>query len=350
MSRRRPRTTLDGMETQTLLDFLTAKWVAPSLGAVAHLGVADLVADGPRTPADLAPECGADPVALRRVLRALASVGVFAEDDTGRFGLTPVAELLRSDVPGSMRWATVAATMDPMWRPYGQILHSVRTGKPAFPEVYGMPVWEFFATHPEEAALFQQAAVGFYRQSVPPIVASYDWSRFGTLVDVGGGTGVLLAAILDANPGLRGTLFELPGVLEQAPKALAEAGVTDRVELVAGDFFVSVPAGADAYLVKSCLHAFGDADALRLLRAVRAAMKPDAVLLVVEAVLPPGNAPHYGKLSDVELLTLAGGAERTAGEWVALLEAGGFRIDRTVPAGGVVSIMEARAAGDVPTR
>jgi hypothetical protein len=321
------------METQTLLNFLTAKWIAPALGAVAQLGVADQLVDGPRPPAELATACDADPVALRRVLRALASVGVFAEDDQGRFGLTPVASLLRTDVPGSMRWATVAATMEPMWRPYGQILHSVRTGEPAFASVYGVPPWEYFATHPDEAALFQQAAIGFYRTSVPAIVAAYDWSRFGTLVDVGGGTGVLLSAILDSAPDLRGVLFELPGVIASVPSL-------DRVELVAGDFFEAVPSGLDAYLVKSCLHAFGDSDALRLLRTLRAAMKPDAVLLVVEAVLPPGNTPHYGKLSDIELLTLAGGAERTAGEWATLLEAGGFRIARTVPAGPVVSIME----------
>lgn len=321
------------METQTLLNFLTAKWVAPALGAVAQLGVADQLTDGPRPVAEVAAACDADPVALRRVLRALASVGVFAEDESGRFGLTPVASLLRTDVPGSMRWATVAATMDPMWRPYGQILHSVRTGRPAFLETYGVPPWEYFATHPEEAALFQQAAIGFYRQSVPAIVSAYDWTRFGTLADIGGGTGVLLSAILDAAPTLHGVLFELPSVVASVS--------TDRFETVAGDFFEAVPSGLDAYLVKSCLHAFGDDDALRLLGTLRAAMKPDAVLLVVEAVLPPGNTPHYGKLSDIELLTLAGGAERTAGEWATLLSAGGFRIARTVPAGPVVSIMEA---------
>jgi O-methyltransferase len=324
----------------TLLQFLTAKWIVPALGVVARLGVADELADDPRTAEDLAAACGADPSALRRVLRALASVGVFASDPAGRYALTPVSALLRSG-DGSMRNAVIMASMAPMWTPYAHIMHSVRTGRPAFPEVYGVPAFEYLRTHPEEAQIFAEAAAGFYVTSTPPVVAGYDYGRFGTLVDVGGGDGTLLAALLTAYPALRGTLFEMAPMLEPARKVFDAAGVADRASLVAGDFFESVPAGADAYLTKSCLHAFDDAGAVRMLEVLRAAMKRGAVLLAVESVLPGGDEPHYGKLSDIELLTLAGGEERDAAAWARIFAAGGFRILRTLPAGPVTSIIEA---------
>jgi hypothetical protein len=324
-----------------LLDFLTAKWIVPALGVAARLAVADHLAGGPRTADDLAAVCGADPSALRRVLRALASVGVFASAGTDGFVLAPVGELLRSGVPGSMRSAVIMASMEPMWIPYARIEHTVRTGRPAFAEVYGMPPFEYLRAHPDQARIFAEAAAGFYLLSTPPIVAGYDYGRIGTLVDVGGGDGTLLAALLTAYPSMRGTLFEMAPMLDAARPVFDAAGVSDRVSLVAGDFFDSVPAGADAYLTKSCLHAFDDIRAVRLLEVLRAAMKPDAVLLAVEAVLPGGDEPHYGKLSDIELLTLAGGEERDAEAWSRIFAAGGFRIVRTLPAGPVTSIIEA---------
>ncbi|GAA2857229.1 methyltransferase [Streptosporangium fragile] len=327
-----------------LLELLSAKWLSQAVGVVARLGIADLVAGKPRTSLDLATACEADPRALYRILRATACVGVFAEDDRGRFALTPLAEPLRSDVPGSLRAAAITMNMDPMWRPYGHIEHSVRTGEPAFDYVYGMNVHQYLRDHPEAAELFRQTAAGFHAMSTPPIVAAYDFSPYRTVVDVGGGIGVLLAAILHGNPQARGVLLEDAGVIPLARDRLAAEGVADRVDLVAGDFFAEVPSTGDLYLIKSCLHNWDDHDAGRILATIRAAMPAGVRLLVVDAVVPAGNGFHYSKVSDVELLTLAGGRERRADEWQALFAATGFRLSATVPTPGPVALMEVEAA------
>lgn len=324
-----------------LLQFLTAKWVAPSIGVLAELRIADLVADAPRTPDDLAAATGTHPQSLYRVLRAAASVGVFAEDGEGRFGLTPAAERLRSGVPGSMRAAAVLMTADPFWRPYGHLMHSVRTGEPAFDHVYGTDIYAYLAGHPELAELFGETAVSVHRRSTTEIVEAHDFGGYGTVVDVGGGTGFLLGGVLAAHPAVRGVLLERPGVLDAARKYFADEGLTDRVELVAGDFFESVPDGGDAYVVKSCLHNFLDPRATELLRAVRAVIPDHAPLVVVDAVVPPGNEPAYAKIDDIEMLAIAGGLDRREDEWAALLEAGGFTLTRVVPTAGTLSLIEA---------
>jgi SAM-dependent methyltransferase len=227
---------------------------------------------------------------------------------------------------------------EPMWRPYASIMHSVRTGRPAFDEVYGMPIYDYLATDGDLARLFQQTAIAFYRRSTGPIVAAYDFGRHERIVDVGGGVGYLLAAILRANPSATGVLLELPPVLEPARAVLAEEGLADRVDVVAGDFFDAVPEGGDLYVIKSCLHNLPDDKAVDVLRVLR---RTGAPLLVVDAVVPTGNGPHYAKIDDIEMLVIAGGIDRREDEWAELLLAGGFELVKVHETTGMVSLLEA---------
>lgn len=324
-----------------LMSLLTAKWSPPIMGVLAELRVADELADGPKTAHDIAAAVGAHPQALRRVLRAAASLGAFAEDEQGRFALTPIAQWLRSDVPGSLQPAAMLFALEPFWTPYAHIKHSVLTGQPAFDTVYGTSVYKYFAEHPELAALFGATAASFHAQGVAAIATAHDFARYGIVVDVGGGTGSLLAAILAANQGVRGVLFDQADVIEQARTAGTFADLSDRVELVAGDFFTSVPSG-DALLVKSCLHNFADAQVIEILQVMRRSMAADATLLVAETIVPVGNDPHYSKLDDIEMLVIAGGADRDEREYTALLTAGGFDVHKIVECTDRFSLIEAR--------
>jgi hypothetical protein len=328
-----------------IMQFLTAKWVSPTIGVLAELRVADALAGGPRTADELAKQVGAHPRSLYRLLRAAASVGVFAEDGSGRFELTPLAECLRSDVPGSMRGAAVFFNAEPMWAPYGRLRHSALTGEPAFDDLYGMDIYAYLAQNPAVEKVFLETTVAFYAASAPAIAAAYDFGRFGTVMDLGGGVGYLLASILDRSPDTRGVLFERPGVLALAKEVFAERGLSSRIELLEGDFFDFVPATADAYVIKSCLHNFRDDRALELLRVVRRATTTTTPLLVVDAVVPPGNEPHYSKFDDVEMLAIAGGIDRTRQEWDALLTAGGFELRQVVECGPMASLLEAWPVG-----
>jgi SAM-dependent methyltransferase len=258
-----------------------------------------------------------------------------------------MAEWLRSDVPGSLQPAAVLFALEPFWTPYARIKHSVLTGEPSFDGVFGMSIYEYLAAHPEQAAVFGATAASFHAQGIADIATAHDFSRYGTVVDVGGGTGALLARILSDHPAVRGILFEQPDVLEPARETFAGAGLTDRVEFVGGDFFRSVPAG-DALLIKSCLHNFGDEQVTRILRVLRRAMRPDGTLLVAETVVPAGNAPHYAKLDDIEMLVIAGGADRTEREYTRLLTEGGFEVRRTIPCGDRFSLIEASGVPDQP--
>ncbi|WP_432947304.1 methyltransferase [Kribbella sp. CA-253562] len=305
---------------QQLTQYLTGKWIPPVLAAVAEFGIADELTDKPLTADELADRVGADPRALYRVLRAAASIGVFAEDSDGRFVLTETAELLRSGGPGSMRAAARMFALEPFWTPYARIAESVRTGEPAFASTFGVSIYDYLGTHPDDAAVFGATVATFHGQAMAPIVAAHDFSAYGTVVDVGGGSGELLIELLTAYPTIRGVLLELDAVLPAARAAFEAAGLIDRVQLVAGDFFTAVPAG-DAYLIKSCLHNFTDDQATRILRAIRAGGGP---VLVAETMIPAGNAPHYSKFDDIEMLVIAGGADRTEREWSDLVAAAGF--------------------------
>ncbi|MCA1739212.1 MAG: acetylserotonin O-methyltransferase [Actinobacteria bacterium] len=323
----------------TLLRMTNAYQVSQAIHVAATLGIADLLEDGPRSADALAEATGTYAPTLYRLLRALASVGVFAEND-GHFGLTPLAEYLRTGAPGSLRaWAMLVGQRY-SWRSWGHLLHSVRTGEPAFPNLYGTSAWEYRAAHPEEVAVFNAAMTALSAGVLEAVVRSYDFSGIGVLVDVGGGEGVLLAAILATNPALRGILFDQPHVVTTAGALLERAGVADRCEVVSGNFFEAVPGGADAYLLKSIVHDWGDSAAIEILRACRAAIADTGRLLVVEPVIRPGNEPDPAKFSDLNMLVMLGGRERTADDFERLYAEAGFRLNDIIRTGSPWHIIE----------
>ena len=220
-------------------------------------------------------------------------------------------------------------------------MHSLETGKPGFDKAVGMPFFDFLGRHPEEASQFSGAMVGFHGQEPPTVAAAYDFSRFKTVVDVGGATGNMLAAILVQHPGVRGVLFDMPHVVTDAPPLLEAQGVADRVSIVAGSFFDTVPSGGDAYVLSHIIHDWREDQCLTILGNVRKALNPDGRLLIVETVLPEGDTPHQGKIQDIVMLVFPGGQERTQDEYASLLDKAGFRLTRVVPTSSVVSVVEA---------
>jgi hypothetical protein len=320
---------------------IVGHWVAQAIAVVAELGVADRLADGPRSVEDLAAELGADAGALHRVLRALASEGVFTEVEPRRFGLTPIARLLRSDVPGSLR-AVARLTNDLDWSAWRRLDHSVRTGQPAFPVVHGTEPFAYLAAHPEAGATFDEAMTGLTAKNAAPVVDAYDFSPFATIVDVGGGHGAFLTAILRAHPRARGILADLPLVVEGARARIAAAGLAERCACVPTDMFEAVPPGGDAYILSSVIHDWDEARSQRILTNCRRAMGDDARLLLVEMIIPEGDAPAVGKWLDLEMLVCFGGRERTEAEYRMLLAATGFELTRVVATSTPASVIEAR--------
>ena len=329
-----------------LLQMITGYASAQIVHVAAQLGLADLLGAGPRTIEDLAAATGAHAPSLARLVRALAALGIVAEADAGRVELTPLGVPLRSDVPGSVRDAVLFLVGDWFWRAWGGLLHSVRTGEPAFDRVFGMSNFEYWEHDPEAGAIHDAFFRSMARTSDAPIVATYDFSRFGTVVDVGGSTGALLAAILEAHPGVRGMLFDLPHVVSGAGPVLVQARVAGRCEVVGGSFFESVPTGGDAYILKYVIHDWDDERSLAILRRCREAMAPGAVLLLVEQVVPErleaGMEARRVTRLDLQMLVLTpGGRERTAGELRSLLQAAGFELRAVNPTASSFSILEA---------
>jgi hypothetical protein len=328
----------------TIYRLATGHYVSSAVHVAAELGLADLLASGPRHHEDLAHATGTHAPSLNRVLRLLASVGVLTEEPDGRFALTPTGDSLRTGVPGSMR-AVVRVFASPRVRQaWGELLYSVRTGKPAYDHVFGTDSFSYMAEHPEEAAIFDEAMAGFTRQIAEATVEAYDFSRFHTIVDVGGGNGALLARILRATPAARGIVFEQPHAAERAREHLAEVGLADRCEAVGGDFFRDVPAGGDAYLLKHVIHDWDDERAVAILRNCHRAMADGATLLLVEGVYPPrvDQSPEsLGAASnDVNMLVCTGGRQRSEPEFRALLDAAGFTLARIVPTRARVALVE----------
>jgi O-methyltransferase len=314
--------------------------VARSVWVAAKLGVADLLGDGPLDAETLAAAAGAHAPSLYRVLRTLASVGIFAEGDDGRFGLTPLAGPLRVDAPDSIRDYILLVGEEFYWRPWDHLLYSVRIGRPAFEQVHGADFFTFLARDPGASAVFDAAMTSRSAQENDAIASAYDFSDLGTIIDVGGGRGSLLAAILRANPGLSGVLFDRPQVVAEARHQLEAAGLGGRCEVVAGDFFASVPAGGDAYLLKRVLHDWDDERAGAILRNCHRAMPGHGRLLAIDLVVPPGNDPSLGKLFDLLMLVQVGGRERTEAEFQALLASAGFELKAVTPTLSLVSVVE----------
>ena len=306
------------------------------------LNIADRLADGPRTTGELALATGTSEDGLYRVLRLLASLGLFEEVTPRRFGLTPPAELLRKDVAGSLRGMALFLP-DPLhFRVYGNLMDSVRTGRPAAEAILGMPIFEYLAQHREYSEVFNDAMTAFSAPVAAAAIEAYDFNRYRVIVDVGGGHGEVLMSILAACPDVRGVLAEVGHVAEGARPRIAAAGLSNRCQAVECDFFEAVPHGGDAYVMKHIIHDWDDERASIILQNIGTAMegKRGAVILL-ESVIPAGPEPHLGKSSDIEMLLWTGGRERTADEFRALFARSGFELTRIVPTKALLCVIEA---------
>jgi SAM-dependent methyltransferase len=323
-----------------LLELMNGYWITQSIAVAADLGLADALADGPREIADVAAEVGADERSLVRRARALAMVGVLDQRSDGRYGLTPLGECLRDGDPGSLRALARMRGSDWQWRAWRGLGHSVRTGETAFEHVYGKNMFEHLVHDaPEDGAVFDRAMTGHAGQTHAAIVPAYDFSRHRLVVDVGAGHGSLLTRVLESAPGTRGIAFDLPPVAEATARGLAAAGLDGRAEARGGDFFESVPAGGDAYLLSHIVHDWDDERGVTLLRNCRDAIAPDGRLLVCEMLVPDGPEPHFSKLLDIEMLVNTGGLERTLGEYRALFAAAGFELTEVLRTASPVSLI-----------
>ncbi|GAA4994912.1 methyltransferase [Kitasatospora paranensis] len=313
-----------------------------ALRVAVRLGVADLLLDGPKDAARLAEEAGADAASLHRVLRFLATRGVFREDAAGAFHLTAASHVLRTDVPYSVRSTALLLTDRMYWDATGRLEDTVRRGRTVFDEIFGAPLFGHLDRDPEAAETFDRGIADLSVIEQGGIADSYPFPATGTVVDVGGGPGGFLRTVLAGNPGLRGVLYEQASVL--AKHQLDDPAVAGRWETAEGDFFRSAPTGGDLYVLKRVLHDWDDAHCLDILRACRRAMTADSRLLIVDAVVPAGNDPHPAKLYDIAMMTIFDGKERTEREFEVLLAGAGLRLLRTLPTPGTVSIVEAGLA------
>jgi hypothetical protein len=329
---------------RALSQMLLGNRVQQAIYVAAKLGVADQLVEGPRPVEELADATGSHAGALRRLLRVLAGFGVFAEDDQGRFGLTPIATLLRSGTRESKR-AFALWSGGVSYQLFGALDHSVVTGRPAFEELFGMEFFEYLEQNPEVGTLFDEF---MSRQTAPvgPVVAGYDFSGVRSVVDVAGGRGELLAAILLANPTIRGILVDRPRAIAAAAQVMQAAGVARRCTMISADYTSSVPAGGDVYILKSIVHGLDDCNAIDLLRNCRAGMNDGAMLLLVEFVMPAsGNDPFPGRLMDLLMLIGShGGYERTEAEFGKLFAAAGFELTNILTTKYQYSVIEGRAA------
>ena len=329
---------------QVIREMVESFKVSQAIYVAVELGIPDLLGDGVRTSDDLAAASGAHPPTLYRLLRALASVGVLHEGPSRDFSLTPTAHSLRSDAPRSIAgWARLQG-QGYFWGAWGNLLHSVRTGENAFRAMHGEDVWSYRSTRPELNAIFNEAMVSRTNQATEAILDAYDFSGFKTIVDIGGGSGALLAMILTRHKDSSGVVFDQPHVVEGARPTLMEAGMADRCTTVGGNMFESVPGGADAYTMKSILHDWTDEECVQILETVKTAMEPHAKLLILENIVGPPNEDSFTKLSDLNMLVLPGGLERTKDEWQRLLDSVGFRISSIVPTAAGIAIIECALA------
>lgn len=310
-------------------------WHTQTIYVAAKLGIADLLKDGPRPVPELAQATGTNPRALHRLLRALASIGIFAEDH-GRFALTPLAECLLD--PSTKAMATMRGEFQ--YRAWGELLFSIQSGKSAFEKQHGKPIFDYFSENPETGKIFDQAMTGVHGRETDAMLAAYDFSGIGTLADIGGGNGSVITAVLKKYPTMKGILYDLPAVGERARANIRAAGLEGRCQVVAGNFFEAVPPGADAFLMRHIIHDWDNDKSLTILRNCRKAMGQGSRLLIVEGVVPPGNEPSVSKFFDLAMMVLPGGMERTEEEYRQLFKAGGFRLTRIVPTKTWVSVIE----------
>jgi len=330
--------------SEQMLQMITSYWLSQALGAVARLGIPDQIAREPKTGEQVAKAVGVSADAAHRLLRALASIGVFRLLEDGRFGLTPLGETLRGDVPGSVRDFAIAETDAAHWQPWGRFSDSIKSGRPIIKAALGMELWEWYAQHPEDSRSFSSAMGNLSRMVAGELVRLVDFSNVQKVVDVGGANGVLLAAILHAHPKLSGILFDLPHVIEAAKPVIEGEGLIDRCELIRGDFFKEVPSGADVHVLKHIIHDWDDERAIRILANCQRALRPNGRVLLVEMVIPAENAPGPAQLIDLNMLVLLGGRERSEAEFAALLKKADFKPPRWIHTDTPFVVIEAQRA------
>ena len=323
---------------QIVLNF----WMSRAVYIIAKLGIPDLLKDGPKTTNELAAATTTHAPSLYRVLRALASVGVVKARDEGKFELTPISELLVTDAPGSVRWFMVSELGEEHYPAWGNLMHSVKTGEIAFDNAFGMNIWEYFSKNPEKGALFNDSMSVVTAVVNEAITSGYDFSGVRKLVDVGGGHGGLMTAILKKNPHLTGLVFDAPEVITGTREKIKAAGLSERCETVGGDFFQSVPAGGDAYILKWIIHDWDDEKSIKILRNIRQHLSGDSRLIVVDAVVPETDVLDFSKFFDLNMLVMTGGKERTEAEFRQLFQSAGFKLLRVIPTDLPTSIIEGR--------
>lgn len=324
-----------------VLQMLNGMWVSQILSAVAQLGVADLIAAGTRSVEHLAEECGADAKALHRLLRAAATIGLLIETAPGEFALTPLGTTLRTNARGSLRDFIIAETAPGHWLPWGRLVDAVKRGGAMTKETLGLDAWEYYAQNDEEGRCFARGMSNLSAIASEDVVRVYDPGHVRRVVDVGGSEGVLLRGILGRVPGARGVIFDRDDVIEGARRAVAESGMANRIELVSGDFFGDIPPDGDLYLLKSILHDWPDDKCEEIVKSVHRAAPEGSRIVIVEMLLPDTPQPSPVTLMDMNMLVMLGGRERTAGEYSALLERCGYKVQRVIPTGGMFSVIEA---------
>jgi O-methyltransferase domain/Dimerisation domain len=323
-----------------ILQMLNGVLVAGAVSCLAQMGIPDLVEAGPKSAEELATQLGADPKALYRLMRATASVGVLSEGPDGRFSETPLSAVLRSNATPSLRAFAIMGGREWHGRGWSHLEYCIRTGKQAPEQIYGMPVFEFMQQHPEEGRIFNDAMTALSMIDSPAVADVYNFEGIHSIVDVGGGHGLLLATILQRNPHMKGTLYDLSHVVEGAPSGPLKP-VMERCTLASGDMFASVPAGADAYIMKHIIHDWPDDPCIKILQACRKGVNPGGKLLVVDNVIMPGDEFSPGKFLDLQMLIFPGGCERTEKQFRDLLGAAGWRLTRIIPTAAADSIVEA---------
>lgn len=326
-----------------MLELIFSAWVAQGITVAAELGVADALADGPLPIDELARRVEADPDALGRLLRALIGEGIFKQRRDGRYALNPLADALRRDAPVSVAGMARFVGSPEHREHWSHLATAVRTGDAVVPALRGKPSFEYLLEEPRLSGIFNDAMTSISELAIAPVLAAYDFTPYPTIVDVGGGHGRLLAAILAATPASRGVLYDLPSVVDGAPALLQEHGVADRVRIEGGSFFEAAPGGGDLYVLKSIIHDWPDDEAVTILGNVRAAVAAGTTLALVEAVIPAHQRAFPGKWTDLEMLVNLAARERTADEYRAVLQRAGFRMTRVVPTASPFSVVEAKA-------
>jgi len=322
---------------EQLMKFIVGKWISKPIYVAAELGIADMLAEGPKNIEELAQASQSHTPSLCRMMRALASVGIFFETKGKRFELTPMAEYLKT---GAMRSIALLFNSDWSDKAWQYFIDSVKTGDTAFEKAHGVPVSDWLERNPQAGSVFNEANAVKAANSHRAVVDVYDFSGINTLTDVGGGIGVLMAEILIANPSMKGVVADIPSVIKEARKIIQSRGLEARCQVTECDFFKKIPPGSDAYLMSNILHDWSDEQCRVILTNCYRAMRTESRLLVVEMVIPPGNEPSVAKLLDLEMLVITGGRERTEPEFKNLFESSGFKFSRIIPTKESVCIIE----------